>query len=200
MVPAVNIVVIAPHPDDEAIGCGGTIVKHVGAGDRAAVLFVTSGDGCGDPGVREAEARAAAQVLGLSRQYFIQAPEGFGLSAELSARIKEIVYAERPAIIYVPHGNENDTNHQRTFLAARESLGDVDAQVYGYEIWTPLQRPGKYVNIDHEYRKKVTAIKKYKSQLKAVDYVDLALSLNRYRGAATGYGKYCEAFEKITWR
>lgn len=195
-----NIVVIAPHPDDEAIGCGGTVIKHIKEGDRAAVLFVTSGDAGGDPAVREAEARAAGQVLGVSEQYFMQAPEGFRVSAAISVRIREIIEWEKPAIVYLPHGNENDTNHRRTFLAARRALRDFKGQVYGFEVWTPVQRPGKYVNIDNEYRRKVKAIEQYKSQVEAVDYVDLTLSLNRYRGAASRYGKYCESFEKIGWR
>ena len=68
-----NVLVVAPHPDDESIGCGGTICLHAGRGDRVAAVFLTSGE-CGlsdmpkleATRMREREAEEAAGILGIS--------------------------------------------------------------------------------------------------------------------------------------
>ena len=77
-----NVVVIAPHPDDEAIGCGGSICLHHSRGDRVTAVFLTSGElglkhlpadeACR---IREAEARAAATILGIAAIDFLRLPD-----------------------------------------------------------------------------------------------------------------------------
>src|SRR5688572_20113856 len=81
-----NILVLAPHPDDESIGCGGTIRKHVVDGDTVEVIFATSGEkgGHGIPPkeagrTREREGLDATAILGCSRTEFWREPDG-GLS------------------------------------------------------------------------------------------------------------------------
>src|SRR5204862_5930569 len=67
-----RVLVISPHPDDESIGCGGTVRKHVEEGATVRAIFLTSGEkgghGQGEQAtadIREAEARAAATILGI---------------------------------------------------------------------------------------------------------------------------------------
>ena len=69
-----SILVVAPHPDDESIGCGGTICLHHRQGDRVQAVFLTSGErGIADVSpktareIREAEARAAGELLFVDR-------------------------------------------------------------------------------------------------------------------------------------
>src|SRR5262245_47526937 len=77
-----TVLVIAPHPDDEALGCGGTICLHRKRGDRVHAILLTSGER-GIPGViedaaraiREAEARRAAEVLGIEPPVFLRLPD-----------------------------------------------------------------------------------------------------------------------------
>src|SRR5262249_21043885 len=77
-----TVVIIAPHPDDEAIGCGGAICLHRKRGDPVHVVFLTSGER-GTPGVsqetarsvREAEAREAGKVLVLDGMVFLRLPD-----------------------------------------------------------------------------------------------------------------------------
>ena len=78
-----RILVLSPHPDDESIGCGGTLRRHVLGRDQVKVVFLTSGErgGHGRPPeetrqVREAEARAAGRILGVRRLEFWQQPDG----------------------------------------------------------------------------------------------------------------------------
>ena len=77
-----NIMVIAPHPDDEAVGCGGTIRLHAERGDRVTAVFLTSGE-LGLPHlppetacrIREDEAAVAAEVLGIAALSFLRWPD-----------------------------------------------------------------------------------------------------------------------------
>src|SRR5690348_632327 len=77
-----NVLVIAPHPDDESIGCGGTICAHAGHGDRVTVVFLTSGElGLRELTkeeawrVRELEAEKAADILGVASVTFLRRPD-----------------------------------------------------------------------------------------------------------------------------
>lgn len=95
-----NILVIAPHPDDEAIGCGGSICLHTSRGDRVAAAFLTSGElGLKHLprekawSVREEEARAAADVFGLRRLHFLRQPDWF-----VGKSIEETVAALCPVL------------------------------------------------------------------------------------------------------
>jgi len=79
----VNVLVVAPHPDDEALGCGGAVLAHVDAGDQVKVAFLTSGEGglATYPvdearRVREEEASKAATVLGFSDVSFLRLRDG----------------------------------------------------------------------------------------------------------------------------
>src|SRR6516165_9455964 len=107
-----NVVVIAPHPDDEAIGCGGTICLHVERGDRVVVVFLTSGElgvkNLSREGVwriREQEAQSAAEVLGVAAHSFLRRPDWHvGDSVEeVAAALQPVVEREAPNIIYLPH-------------------------------------------------------------------------------------------------
>src|SRR4051794_8637244 len=110
-----NILVVAPHPDDEAIGCGGSICLHAGRGDRVATVFLTSGElGLKHLAreeawrVREHEAEAAAAVLGISALSFLRLPD-WGLSDrvnETAAELRPILDREQSSVIYLPHRQE----------------------------------------------------------------------------------------------
>ena len=78
-----RILAISPHPDDESIGCGGTLRRHVADGDAVRVVFLTSGEKGGRDTdlakmarLREEEARCAARILELEKIEFWQEPDG----------------------------------------------------------------------------------------------------------------------------
>ena len=99
-----RVLVLSPHPDDDAIGCGGTLRKHVVAGDEVRVVFLSSGEkgGHGRPPdetarVREREAEAAAAILGLAGVEFWRQPDGaIQPSPELVARLRGVLGEFRP--------------------------------------------------------------------------------------------------------
>ena len=105
-----DILVVAAHPDDEVLGCGGTIVRHAEAGDRVAIAILADGEtsrGDGDVEARYAAAQEAAQVLGAEPPRFLGLPDNRLDSLpilDVVQGIEEIVREIRPGIVYTHHG------------------------------------------------------------------------------------------------
>src|SRR5688572_30216530 len=81
-VDAMKVLIIAPHPDDECLGCGGSVALHVGRGDDIAAVFLTSGElGLKKLSresawqMRETEARTACAILGIAELSFLRLPD-----------------------------------------------------------------------------------------------------------------------------
>src|SRR5262245_8981486 len=128
-----NVLVIAPHPDDEAIGCGGAIGAHVARGDRVTTVFLTSGElGLKHLPreeawrIRESEAHAAAQVLGLADLLFMRGPD-WCLNeqvAEMAQQLAGILTDVGPNVVYFPHPDDAHPDHQVTADILGLALGD----------------------------------------------------------------------------
>src|SRR5437899_1135295 len=110
-----NVLVIGPHPDDEALGCGGAICLHAQRGDRVAVAFLTSGElGLKHLQrekawqVREREARRAAKIIGVKELFFFRCPDWFLTKnvARTAKTLRPILKRVKPALIYLPHAQE----------------------------------------------------------------------------------------------
>src|SRR5437773_9361748 len=110
-----NILVIAPHPDDEALGCGGAIRLHANRGDRVVCVYLTSGELglkhlpiAEAHQIRESEARAAAQILGIANVHFLRQPDWFlaDFVKPTSDMLGEILCREQPKLVYLPHPND----------------------------------------------------------------------------------------------
>jgi LmbE family N-acetylglucosaminyl deacetylase len=202
-----NVVVVAPHPDDEALGCGGAILGHVRDGDRVVVAFLTSGEGGLEHypvekarAIREREAAKAAQILGVAAHVFLRLPDGhFGEDQEAAAgALGEVLAAERPDLVYAPHENEDHADHAAALDITRRALtGAASAEVLTYEIWTPLARFERVVDISDEMATKLRAVRTYRSQVQWWRY-DLAIKgLNAYRGAMVAGTTYAEVFAAL---
>ena len=203
--------VISPHPDDEAIGCGGTIRQHVHDGDAVRVIFLTSGEqGCkGRPPdetahVREQEAAAAAAILGLEGFEFWREPDGnLRASKQLIARLVDTIQAWAPDWIYVTHPDEMHPDHQTANLIVRGSLMSHSLAkrpaARMYEVWTPLQKMDDIIDISPYVSAKVAAIRAHKSQCDIMRFDEAALALNRFRGEMHSWpgGDYAEVFRHM---
>jgi LmbE family N-acetylglucosaminyl deacetylase len=213
------VLVFAPHPDDDVIGCGGSIAKHVDAGGTVAIVYLTSGEAgslahgkAALAAIREAEARAAAGALGVADLVFLRHPDG-GLEAgpALVAELVRLLRARRPGLVYLPHGGDGGSDHQAASRAVEEAIGRAAGPWFpelgaapwrvpaalGYEVWTPLARVAYVEAIDATIERKLAALALHRSQTADVAYVDAIRGLNRYRGAMTGRGAYCECFEVL---
>jgi len=202
-----NILVIAPHPDDESIGCGGTICLHTDRGDHVAAVFLTSGEfALGDLprekawAIREAEAEESASILGITSVTFLRRPDhylGDGIE-EAATELRLLLERQRPQLIYLPHAYEGHSDHracQPIVQAALSSTLIPPPALLGYEVWTPLSEYDRAENISQTMTRKLQAVCAHRSQTKQVRYDRAVSALNEYRGTMTQVGRYAEVFQ-----
>lgn len=142
-------IVFSPHPDDETLGCGGTILLKRRAGAEVRVVFMTDGSSSHAHLVardrlrtmRVEEAREATSVLGLSAAdvTFLDAPDGeLGRVRDaVQGEVEELLRLHRPQQVFVPYRLEPPEDHRvtnRVVHAALEATGSR-AVVYEYPIW-----------------------------------------------------------------
>jgi LmbE family N-acetylglucosaminyl deacetylase len=204
----VNVLVVAPHPDDESIGCGGIVRAHARRGDRVHVAYLTSGErGITRPTreeawrVREGEALAAAEVLGVASHTFLRLPD-YGLSectGTLARLLASIVAAEEPRLILAPHADEAHPDHRGALTATMCALASHDraVPVLLYEVWTPLATYDHVEDVSAVMPTKLRAVRCHTSQLQGFRYDTAVRGLNRYRGVMAGRCAYAEVFRLV---
>ena len=204
-----RVVVISPHPDDESIGCGGALRGHVLAGDEVRAIFLTSGEGGGHGlspqetmRVREDEARAAAQILGLGELEFWRERDGMlQVTGNLARRMVECLEEWRPHLLYVPHDGEIHSDHRAAAALVRRSVAEMrDAPrpvVRMYEVWTPLQEMDEVFDISNLLETKIAAVQAHRSQCSVLRFDEAVRGLNRFRGEMHCWpgGDYAEVFK-----
>lgn len=202
-VPRARVLVLAPHPDDDVLGCGGVLIKHVLNGSEVRVIYLTRGNGNNslvaqkNVEIRQSEAIAALKVLGISNFSFALLSDG-KVTAQTSGQIiKEAIEDFEPELIYAPTELDDHHDHQETAHGLRWALQrtrKIDPSlinIYFYEVWTPLY-PNRLITIDLE--KKLSAVHKHQSQLKNRPYDEAIAGLNKYRGLILGADAPAEAF------
>lgn len=206
-----RVLVISPHPDDEAIGCGGTLYKHAADGDSVHVIFLTSGENGGhgrSPEVtarlRERESARAREVLGIEQIEFYREPDGgVRIRPQVLARLASKIEEWQPDLVYVPHAGEMHRDHRGALRLTRAALKTLPAPkrpaVLMYEVWTPLKRMDEIVDISRFVPIKRKAIQVYRSQCAVLDFNAAILGLNRYRGEMFCWpeGEYAEVFSRL---
>jgi LmbE family N-acetylglucosaminyl deacetylase len=201
--------VISPHPDDESIGCGGTLRKHVLGGEPVHVIFLTSGEagGHGRPAdetrrLRESEAQDAAAILGLtSIEFWQQRDQGVTAARPVVERLAETIDRLQPHVLYVTHDREMHPDHRaavRIVDRALRLVGRSRPRVLMYEVWTPLQDIDHVEDISDVIDDKVKAVRAYRTQCDAMRFDEAVLGLNRYRGEMHSWpgGPYAEIFKQ----
>ncbi|MBN1276164.1 MAG: PIG-L family deacetylase [Deltaproteobacteria bacterium] len=184
--------VFSPHPDDETIGCGGSLALHAAAGDQVKVVFLTDGAKGDTSGridrdsyvaIRQKEAERACACLGISDfEFWSYEDRGLAGSRGVLRRIMDLFEVFRPELVYVPSPMEFHPDHRAAcFLVCDAIKGcpfDFDVAFYevGQPIWVNL-----LVDISSVIDLKQRAIEAYESQLRERDYKGMIMALNRFR-------------------
>jgi LmbE family N-acetylglucosaminyl deacetylase len=150
-----SAVVFSPHPDDESLGCGGTILKKKREGARIALVEMTDGSASTNvipreelKTIRKQEVVNAAGILGVYTTYFLEFPDT-KLNRHLAAatdRVLEVLEAEHPKEIFIPHHRElprQAADHLATTDAVLTALRRYSKRVvvWEYPVWAWLHWP-----------------------------------------------------------
>lgn len=197
-----RVLVLAPHPDDEVIGCGALIQRRVAAGAQVTVVFVTQ-EGArsivrhDDAPVRRRvlESRRAVADLGVARTAYLELEE-LSLSrdadafARLRAALAELIGAMGPGLVLAPGDGEMHPDHRAVCRATLEAMDalwaadeiDLDTPVALYEVWGGGEA-NAYVRVSPgEMQAKRVAMARYASQTETADYLAIMDLLHETRG------------------
>lgn len=215
-----NILVIAPHPDDEIIGVGGTIAKRVQQGHEVYVCVVTKGQSpMFDQNFIEQgrrECRQADSKLGVKETIFLNFPAVMLENVpryELNGKIMEVVNKIKPDEVYIPHRGDMQLDHQiiadAAMVAVRPKYSHVIKRVYAYETLSETGWnipnvvndfiPNVYEDIAEQAELKLEVMNYFQSQLSefpAARSIGAIEALAKYRGATVGVNA-AEAFSLI---
>ena len=184
---AKQVLVFAPHPDDETLGCGGTLAL-LAKRCRVTAVLVTDGSGAGalPPGTaerRQAEFARALDALGVADHACLGEPDGaFRDSPAFRDKVRALLDRHRPDWVFMPSPLDYHRDHVR-IGAAIASLcrraRSVERLVF-YEIWSPL--PATHVvDITSTVEQKRKALRCHETALACRDYERAAFGLNEYR-------------------
>jgi N-acetylglucosamine malate deacetylase 1 len=215
-----KILIIAPHPDDEVLGCGGIIKRYSDEGHCVYVLIATRGTQKKYSDERIAKGRNQAlqahALLGVKETFFFDypAPELDLVSqAAISDSISELLSKLGITVLFIPHRGDIHIDHQVIFnaaLVAARPTGDYTVKsVYSYETLSETEwaapfsdetfMPDHYVNIEHYFQYKLEAMSCYTGQIRIFPNsrsLDTIEALAMFRGATVGF-KRAEAFMTI---
>lgn len=195
---ASRVLVLAPHADDEIVGCGGLMVQLLGNGAAVTVFYLTdSSGGCEAIDDRRAysarrrqEAETVASRIGFATRFF-DAPDG-SLASELDRLVPALcaLLGElHPDLILAPAPTEATADHRAAFAALTQALartpGLESAKVLAYEVNRPLQ-PDLLVDVSAELEILRQAMAAYSSQEERHPYLAAALGLRAYRALSLG--------------
>jgi LmbE family N-acetylglucosaminyl deacetylase len=205
-----TILVIAAHPDDEVLGCGGTIALHAKSGDRVAVVIVCEGESLryGTEGVGQtAHIQNAAQALGVHDTRLLALPDqrlDTLTLTELITPLERILRELRPHIVYGQYGGDVNRDHQLLFqallVATRPTEGYIEA-VYAFDTASSTEWayprtfvPDTWVDISSTLEIKLAAMSCYVSEVR--DYPHpRSLRALEHRARAWGAQTCLEAAE-----
>jgi LmbE family N-acetylglucosaminyl deacetylase len=213
-----KVLVVSSHPDDETLGCGGTILKHKKTGDKVYWLIMTNisvNEGYGPKKVsaRQGEIAKVVNAYGFEGVFKLDYPTARLDSAPKSEMIKAVsavIGKVKPAVIYVPNKSDIHSDHETTFNAVMRSAKTFRfpfiKRILMYETiseteFTPVVSrkifaPNSFSDISAYLNRKIAIMKIYKSELGKHPFprsLENIKALATFRGS-TAYVRYAEAF------
>ncbi len=195
--PAGRLLVLAPHPDDEAIGCGGTLLRLDQRDEHVEVVLMTAGDQGREDwepartvATRAREMEEAMRLLGLSRLHRLPGRDGaLAEQPELAEPMRALIDRLRPDAVLLPAFTDPHLDHLHTnliFLEAARGLLPGTTPVWGYEVWGPCPA-NVTVDISGVAQEKARAVAAHVSQNELLRFSEASLGLNLHRAMQVNY-------------
>jgi LmbE family N-acetylglucosaminyl deacetylase len=196
-----GILVVVAHPDDETLGCGGTLALHANKGQSVEVLCLTC-----DPPVRRGEYIQASKALGVAEPTIFMDKE-VTPSNSLTRRISDVIVSRRPRVIVTHLPFDYHREHKLVYGTVKEAT-EWAAHTTAYpepwlvdrlllmEVNTLIPSPHVLVDVTESFGKKMEALRYYKSQLGKFPwsyYERFSLKKAELRGTQADCG-FAEAF------
>ena len=189
-----GVLIVAAHPDDEVLGCGGVVARHAAMGERVDTLILAEGATARDE-QRNADGRsaevealrqsacAAAKILGARPPQFVGLPDNrmdILSLLDIVKYVEEAVERAKPTLIYTHHGGDLNIDHrithQAVVTACRSLPGSCIDAIYAFETlssteWSttgtgPGFRPTRFVAIGNTLDRKLKALECYESEMR----------------------------------
>ena len=221
-----NILIVAAHPDDEVLGCGGTISRLIDEGHDIYVAILGEGVSSRYPErPKDVESqidklriscRRAADCLGVKDLFIHQLPDNCFDTVPLLDVVKiieELVDRIKPTAVYSHHGGDLNVDHvitHRAVLTAIRPMADCPVkEIYAFEIpssteWAfqqfePRFRPTVFTDISETIEIKIEAMQFYESEIRSFPHPRSpeALRINAQRWGSVVGCECAEAFELI---
>lgn len=215
-----TVLIVAAHSDDEALGCSGTMAKHIAAGDKIHVLFMTDGVSSryiddNEASLRKAASEKAAEILGVSSMKNLVFPDNKMDSVPLlyvAQAIEKVISDLQPEIIYTHHIGDLNVDHQIThkavMTACRPQPGFCVKEIYAFEVLssTEWQTPGLmtfiptvFIDVSDYIQMKRRVLEIYQDEMQQSPHsrsIDNVIRNNQVRGHSVGM-MFAECYQQV---
>jgi len=211
-----RVLILAPHSDDEILGCGGAIARHIKECDTVYSCIVTQAytpDWTKKQIIeRRKEIEEVSETLGIKEVISLEFPTvklDTIPQKTINDALSNVIKKVKPHILYIPHKGDINKDHQIVFesaMVAARPLGDVPMRILSYEVLSSTEwynheafNPNVFVEITDTLDIKLKAMKQYKHGLMSPPHprsIEGIVSLATLRGFTVGV-KYAEAFTLV---
>jgi LmbE family N-acetylglucosaminyl deacetylase len=205
-----SMVVVAPHQDDEAIGCGGAMALQARAGKAVSIILMQDGaDGYDELGypsrqamsaIRNEESRQAAAVIGLEPPRFLGHASLKAAMPAATEDLRNFIEDKKADAIFIPMPLDANPDHRIANYILADALRTIPRtiRVFAYEVWG-LCVPNVIVVIDDVIEEKMQMLQRFEFANTALDYTNSTKGLNMYRSRLLGSGmcRYAECFFEL---
>ena len=201
---------VCPHPDDEMLGCGGTLLKYSNYFD--CICMASSGvktesiDAESRANLRIEEFNKVMQALNIKNHWIFKTfgvPPMINQIEKLFKEYCSVLDTIKYDYIFLPHPKDNHGEHNfitnDLFKRILKKNGyKKDLKIVFYEVWSPISNPNYFEDITEVVEEKIKNLELYKSQFVWINYSDKIAGLNKYRGMLANNVGYAEAFNIIS--
>jgi LmbE family N-acetylglucosaminyl deacetylase len=217
-----KVLIVAAHPDDEILGCGGAMALHSDKGDKVHVIFMTNGTTSrgaknrllDEINQRKQSALDACNIVGAQHPIFLDFPDNQMDACsmlEITQRLEDVINRIEPEIIYTHHSKDLNIDHQLThqavMTACRPQPNNFVYEIYSFEVLSSTGWgssavdnafvPNTFIDLNKTWERKMKALHCYEYELRNFPHARSCKGVEAlaiYRGVSIGV-RHAEAFQ-----